>query len=61
MQTKPIKLTPKKGGNGYVSSYTINISVNEALELGFINEDRSINKIEKTIKDDMLVIRKAPQ
>ncbi|MBS6063758.1 MAG: hypothetical protein KH972_07805 [Peptostreptococcaceae bacterium] len=60
MDTKQIKLVPKKAGNGYVSSYTVNISVTEAMELGFINEDKTINKIEKVITGDCLVIRKAP-
>lgn len=63
MEIKSIKLSPKKGGNGYVSSYTINISLTEAMQLGFINADKSINPIEKVIDNDnnTLIIRKAPE
>ena len=60
MNIKKIKLIPKKAGNGYISSFTINISLKEALQLGFINEDKSINDIEKVIDDERLIIRKAP-
>jgi hypothetical protein len=60
MDVKPIKLVPKKAGNGYISSFTINISLKEALQLGFINEDKTINDIEKIIDDGTLIIRKAP-
>ena len=60
MDVKPIKLVPKKAGNGYISSFTINISLKEALQLGFINEDKTINNIEKIIDDGTLIIRKAP-
>ena len=60
MITKSIKLVPKKAGNGYISSYTINISLKEALSLGFINEDKTINDIEKVIENGHLIIRKAP-
>lgn len=59
MDAKKVKLVPKKGGNGYVSAYSINISLSEALELGFINEDRTINEIEKLIDEGKLIIRKA--
>lgn len=59
MEAKKVKLVAKKGGNGYVSAYSINISLSEALELGFINEDRSVNEIEKIVKDGTLIIRKA--
>ena len=60
MDIKKIKLVPKKAGNGYISSFTINISLKEALQLGFINEDKTINDIEKVIDNDNLIIRKAP-
>lgn len=37
MKTKPIKLSPKKGGNGYISSFTVNIGVAEAKECGLLD------------------------
>ena len=60
MDIKKSKLGPKKAGNGYMSSFTINISLKEALQLGFINDDKTINDIEKVIDNDNLIIRKAP-
>ena len=60
MQAKKIKLSPKKDGYGNISSFTVNISLKEALILGFINEDKTINDIEKVIEEDKLIIRKAP-
>ena len=41
-----MKLIPKKAGNGYVSSYTVNISLKTARNCGFINADKTINEIE---------------
>jgi hypothetical protein len=39
MKIRTIKLSPKKGGNGFVSSYTINIGSDEARECGFIKDE----------------------
>lgn len=36
MEIKKIKMSPKKGGNGFVSSYSVNIGSNEAKECGLI-------------------------
>jgi len=41
-----MKLIPKKAGNGYVSSYTVNISLKTARNCGLINEDKTVNEIE---------------
>ena len=49
MQTKPIKLSQKKGGNGYVSSYSVNIGCTEAKAAGFIGEDGFPLPLEKII------------
>lgn len=59
MQTKKIKLSPKKDGYGNISSFTVNISLKEAKKLGFINEDKTINEIEKIVTEDGLLIRKS--
>lgn len=49
MNKKPIRLSPKKGGNGYVTSYTINIGSAEAKACGFVNVDGSFAPLEKVI------------
>ncbi len=49
MKSKPIKLSPKKGGNGYISSYTINIGVAEAKECGLLDEAGNPLPLVKTI------------
>lgn len=49
MIIKQIKLSPKKGGNGYITSYTINIGSAEARNCGFINSNGEILPIEKLI------------
>ncbi len=49
METKPIKLSPKKGGNGYVSSYSVNIGVAEARAVGFVDADGNTLPVEKVI------------
>ena len=36
MEIKKIKMSPKKGGNGFVSSYSVNIGSNEAKECGLV-------------------------
>lgn len=57
--TKSIKLVPKKGGNGYISSFTVNISLKEVEKLGFENNNSSIKLVEKIIDGDKLIIKKA--
>lgn len=49
MTTKPIKLSPKRGGNGYVSSYTANIGSSEAKSCGFVDDDGNQLPLEKII------------
>ncbi len=57
---KPLKLSPKKGGNGYVSSYTVSIGVAELRNAGLISEDGTPFSIEKIIdeKNHQIIIRK---
>lgn len=47
MEIKKIKMSPKKGGNGFVSSYSVNIGSNEAKECGLIatNISKTIVKV----------------
>ncbi len=51
MTSKKIKLSAKKGGRGYISSYTVNISKNEAIECGFVDAEivKVIDPEHKTI------------
>lgn len=49
MQSKPIKLSPKKGGNGYVSSYSVNLGCAEVRNVGFLDENNNPFPLEKVI------------
>ncbi len=49
MTVKPIRLSPKKGGNGYVSSYSVNLGISEIKECGFMDADGNTLPIEKCI------------
>lgn len=42
MEIKKIKLSAKRGGNGYISSYSVNIGSNEAQICGLRSEERPI-------------------
>jgi len=46
-----MKLSAKKNGKGYITSYTISIGSAEARECGFIDEDGKPLEIEKIIKN----------
>jgi len=49
MKTKPIKLSPKKGGNGYISSFSLNIGITEAKECGLLDPDGNTYPLIKTL------------
>lgn len=49
METKPIKLSPKKDGHGNISSYTVNIGASEARRCGFIDSDGNVLTTEKVL------------
>mgnify|MGYP003304628638 FL=1 len=38
MEIKKIKMSPKRGGNGFVSSYSVNIGSTEAKECGLVDD-----------------------
>lgn len=44
-----MKLSPKKNGSGYITSYTINIGSAEARNAGFIDVDGNSLELEKII------------
>lgn len=51
MNTKSIKLSPKKGGHGYITSYTVNIGSAEARACGFESNGEFV-LLEKIIDPD---------
>lgn len=53
------KLICKRNGNGRVSSYTLNVSIQEAKQLGFLNNFYDTCFINKEIVDGKLVISRA--
>lgn len=59
MQSKPIKLSPKKDGYGNISSYSVNIGANEARQCGFVAEDGTVLDTEKIIdtENNQIIIR----
>jgi len=54
-----LKLIAKKGGNGYVSSYTLNISLKMAQRCGFIDENGVTYEVEliEQPEDKCIVIK----
>ena len=56
MEIKPIKLSPKKGGHGKITSYSVNIGSAEARNCGWLNEDGSCKELEKMIDTDSGII-----
>ncbi|HBD63502.1 MAG TPA: hypothetical protein DC038_03600 [Clostridiales bacterium] len=59
MESKPIKLSPKKNGRGEITSYTINIGSDEARQCGFVDSNGNIQQIEKFIdvENNQVVIK----
>ncbi|MDX8416972.1 hypothetical protein [Absicoccus intestinalis] len=60
MHTKSIKLSKKKDGRGYITSYTVNIGTAEARECGLVSTDGSPIELEKVIDTEhgQIIIRK---
>lgn len=57
--TKDIKLSPKRGGHGHITSYSVNIGSAEARECGFVDADGNQLPLEKFIdfENHEIVIR----
>ena len=55
MITKPIKLSPKRGNHGHITSYTINIGSAEARECGFTEDGVELEKIVDTENQQIAV------
>lgn len=54
-----MKLVAKKAGNGYVSSYTVNISLKLARNCGFVDENGNTKEIElvENIEENSITIK----
>lgn len=62
IEIKQIRLSPKKGGNGFVSSFSVNIGSNEAKECGLIGEhgaDVVVIKLVDKDKQEITIRRKS--
>lgn len=59
MIIKPIKLSPKKGNYGCITSYTVNIGSAEARECGFTVDGVQLEKIVDT-SNKQIIIRVKP-
>ena len=49
MTVKPIKLSCKKNGKGYVTSYSVNLGCAEVRSCGFMHEDGTPLELEKIL------------
>lgn len=59
MRGKPIKLSPKKNGAGYITSYSINLGCAEVRDCSFLDKDGQIRELEKLIdsENNQIIIR----
>ena len=44
-----MKIYPKKGNGGHITSYFVNLGSKEARDAGFVNPDGSTNEIRKIV------------
>ena len=51
-----MKLIAKKNGKGYVSSYTLNISLNLARQNNLLNDDGTAKEVELKTHEDGIII-----
>ena len=59
MIIKPIRLSPKKGNYGHITSYTINIGSAEARECGFTADNVQLEKIVDKDNNQIIIRIKA--
>ncbi len=59
MYKKDIRLSPKKNGKGYLTSYSVNLGTAEIKDIGFLDENNNIVPLEKIIDEEnkQIVIR----
>ena len=60
---RPIKLSPKKGGHGHVTSYSVNLGSAEVRQVGFLTDSGEPCRLVKIIDEDRqcIIIRKADE
>lgn len=61
MEIKQIKLSPKRGGNGFISSFSINIGSKEASECGLFDPEGSVLTIKIVDSQNGRIIIKRKQ
>jgi len=52
MVTRPIKFTPKRNGEGNLSSYSVNFGSAEIWKCGFVDSDGNVLSVEKVIDEE---------
>lgn len=59
MEIKDIKLSPKRGGHGHVTSYSVNLGSAEVRLCGFLDEEGNPLQLEKIIdhENGQIIIR----
>ena len=55
MTIKPIKLSPKRGNHGHITSYTINIGSAEARECGFTEAGVQLEKVVDLDRKEIII------
>lgn len=55
MTVKPIKLSPKRGNHGHITSYTINIGSAEARECGFTEDGVQLEKVVDLDRKEIII------
>ena len=57
-----MKLYPKKGNGGHITSYFVNLGSKEARDAGFLNQDGTSKAIRKTVdpENKRIIIELAP-
>ena len=62
MEIKPIKLSPKKNGGGYVTSYSVNLGCAEVRLCGFTAANGECVPLEKIVDTEggQIIIRAKP-
>lgn len=60
MHVRPVKLSPKKGGHGHVTSYSVNLGSLEVRSCGFLDDAGMSVPLEKVIDPEKgtITIRK---
>ena len=59
-EERTLKLVRKKDGHGNLTSFTVNISKNEAIKLGWYDEKNdTLKEIIKNVLDDKIILKES--